>query len=200
MPFRIEEHFEVQAPAARVLSYLTDPREVVQCMPGVELVEVVDERIFHGNVRVKVGPVSVVYKGRIHLDEVDAAQGLVRMTGEGREQAGAGSARMKLEGRVTAGDGGATRVAVQADVDVAGRLVQLGRGMIEQVAHQLFLDFAGCVRRTLEQAETDKASAAAPGPPRAAEPVRALPLVFRALWASIRAFFRRLLGRAPKKQ
>ncbi len=191
MAHRIEERFVVAAPVESVWTFLVDPRRVVTCLPGAELVGVVDPRTFDGNVKVKVGPMTVSYRGRVHLAEVDEAGRRVRMTGEGREAAGAGTARMTMESRLAAAPGGGTEVAVQADVDVAGRLVQLGRGMIEQVAHQLFQQFAACVRSTLESAGA--AGAPAPRP----EAVRAIPLFFSALWAWILELLRRLGGRRP---
>jgi carbon monoxide dehydrogenase subunit G len=186
MATRIEERFTVKAPPAAVWSYLVDPRRVVRCLPGAELTEVVDERTFHGNVKVKVGPVQVAYRGRVQLVELDQAGGRVRMTGDGRESTGAGAAKMSMESRITALPGGETEVTVLADVEIAGRLMQLGRGMIEQVSHQLFEQFAACVRATLE---AEAAGAAATAPPEGARPVPLLALLLRALLAWVRALF-----------
>jgi len=193
MGTRIEERFTVKAPAGAVWNYLIDPKRVVHCLPGAELTEVVDERTFHGAVKVKVGPVTVGYKGKVVMAEVDAAGRKVRMTGEGRESTGAGQAKMNMESRVTELPGGETEVVVAAEVDVVGRLVQLGRGMIEQVSHQVFQQFADCVRGTLEAeavAAASGAPAAAPLAPREAKPLAALPLLFRALWAWIKSLFK----------
>jgi carbon monoxide dehydrogenase subunit G len=193
MAIRIEERFVVRAPAERVWAYLVDPRRVVGCLPGAELTEVVDERTFHGAVRVKVGGLALAYKGTVHLVELDAAARRVRMTGEGRETAGTGQARMTMESRLAAAEGGGTEVQVSSELEVVGRIVQLGRGMVEQVARQLFADFAGCVRATLEAeaaAAAGAGAAAAPVPVRQ-EAVHALPLLFRAFWAWLLGLFRR---------
>jgi carbon monoxide dehydrogenase subunit G len=205
MAIRIEERFAVAAPTAAVWEYLVDPRRVVTCLPGAELAEVVDDRTFLGNVKVRVGAVTVSYRGKVAIVDLDAAGRRVRMTGEGRESTGAGSARMTMESRVVAAPGGA-EVHVQADLEVVGRIVQLGRGMIEQVGHQLFAQFAACVRATLEAEAAARAAAtpedraaaleaAAAARPRA---VHALPLFFRALWAWLLALFRRRGGGAPR--
>lgn len=199
MSIRIEERFSVQAPVEAVWAYLVDPRRVVTCLPGAELTEVQDERTFQGDVKVKVGAISVTYRGRVHLAEVDVPGRRVKMIGEGRESAGAGSARMTMESRLGSAPGGGCEVVVQAEVNVVGRLVQLGRGMIEQVAHQLFQQFAACVRATLEAEAAARAApmvagAAAVAPPPAPareEAVRALPLLMRTLWAWLRGLFRR---------
>lgn len=198
MAIRIEERFTVAAPPRAVWDWLVDPHRVVRCLPGAELTEVIDARTFAGAVKVKVGAMTVAYRGRVTLAELDPAARRVRMTGEGKEPGGAGGARMTMESAVTDAPGGGAEVVVQAEVDVVGRLVQLGRGMIEQVAHQLFREFAACARATVE------AAARAPAPPGAAEPapgpaalalhvarpVRALPLLLRALWAWLTGLFR----------
>jgi carbon monoxide dehydrogenase subunit G len=186
---RIEERFTVKAGPDAVWAFLIDPARVVTCLPGAELSAVVDERTFDGAVKVKVGPVTVAYKGRVQLVELDRAAWRVRMTGEGRESGGAGSARMSMESRLTPQPDGATEVLVTSDVDVVGRLVQLGRGMIEQVSHQIFLQFADQVRAALEaeRAAADGTPLAAGARPARPEAVAALPLLFRALWAWLKA-------------
>jgi carbon monoxide dehydrogenase subunit G len=190
--FTVEERFRVQAPVERVWQYIVTPERVVTCLPGAELVERVDERTFLGNVKVKVGPVTLTYKGRVQFAELDQAAWRVRLVGEGREAQGSGAAKMTMESRILAHPEGGTEVVVHAQVDVAGRIVQLGRGMIPEISHQLFQQFAACVRETLEAPPAESGLPAAPTP---AKPVRALPLLFRALWASIGRFFRRLFRR-----
>lgn len=191
MSFRIEEKFQVQAPVDRVWQYLIDPQQVVVCMPGAELVEVQDERTFLGNVKVKVGPVTVSYKGRIQLTEMDEQGHLVRMVGEGREAGGAGSARVTMVSRISPLPNGGSEVVVEAEVDLVGKIVQFGRGMIEDVARQLFRQFAGCVREHLER---PLEAVAEETPAREVKPVHALPLAFKAVWAAIVRFFHRLVG------
>ena len=48
MAFKIEEKFEVQAPVERVWQYLIDPKRVVDCLPGAELLEQKDDQTFLG--------------------------------------------------------------------------------------------------------------------------------------------------------
>lgn len=210
MGMRIEESFEVQAPPERVWSYLIDPRQVVRCLPGAELLDVQDERNFTGQLRVKVGPVTAGFRGRARFEELLAGERRVRMVGEGQEKSGGGTARMTMTSRVVALPNGGARVEVDAEVDVVGRLVQFGRGMIEEVSRQMFAQFADCARSQLEgAAERPAADATAvgsasqsttrvvttPGGAAGAEarPLRLLPLLYSAL----RARIRRLFGGGP---
>jgi carbon monoxide dehydrogenase subunit G len=154
MAFRIEETFEVAAPVAAVWRYLTDPRQVVDCLPGAQLTEARDDRTFLGAVKVKVGPVVASYAGTAHFAEVSEADHRVRITAEGKERTGAGSAKLTLSASVAelpAADGASrSQVHVDATIDLAGKIVQFGRGMIETVNRQLFAQFTACVREQLE--------------------------------------------------
>src|SRR5512138_235682 len=150
MGFRIEERFLVRADADAVFSYLVDARQVVTCLPGAELTEAIDPRTFRGTMKVKVGPVTVAYQGRVLVTELDPAARRVRLTGEGKEGTGAGSAKMTMESVTRPLPGGGTEISVHADVEVAGRAVQLGRGMMEQVSAQLLRQFAASLRRAVE--------------------------------------------------
>lgn len=212
MGFGIKETFRVQAPVDRVWRYMVDPKQVVHCLPGAELTGDEGERVYLGKVKVKVGPVTASYSGRARLTEVNDAEHVVRMDAEGRESAGAGSARLRMTSRVAAHPEGGAEVRVEAEVDVAGKIVQFGRGMIEAVSKQLFKEFVGCVRAALESPAATASSAAPPQPAtaaradntrvaapastaQAAKPVAVLPLVFRALWATLSGWVARIFGR-----
>jgi carbon monoxide dehydrogenase subunit G len=175
MAIRIEEVFEIQAHPDRVWSYLTDPRQVVNCLPGAELTSVQDDTTFLGRVKVKVGPISTSYAGKVILTERDDANRVVKMTGEGRESSGAGSAKMTMTSSVVGLANGSSEVRVVADIDIVGRIAQFGRGMIESVNKQMFKQFTECVRSTLAAGPSDARTASEP--PRASDtaPVTAEP-------------------------
>jgi hypothetical protein len=86
MPFKIEEEFEVRAPVQQVWDYLIDPARVVVCIPGAELLESQDERTFVGAVKVKVGPMSMSFKGLMRFTEVDEQGRQVRWWEKGVKQ------------------------------------------------------------------------------------------------------------------
>jgi uncharacterized protein len=224
MAFGIKETFRVQAPVDRVWRYLVDPKQVVNCLPGAELTADEGERVYSGKVKVKVGPVTASYAGRARLTEVNEAEHVVRMDAEGRESGGAGSAKLRMTSRVAAHPEGGAEVRVEAEVDVAGKIVQFGRGMIEAVSKQLFKEFVICVRTTLEAptqsaavsspraqasaataspgeqhaapaARADNTRVAQPTGATTAKPVSVVPLVLRAIWATLSGWVARLLGR-----
>jgi len=209
MAFKIVERFEVQAPVERVWQFLIDPASVVQCLPGAELLESNEDRTFTGQIKVKVGPMSMSYKGKGSFTEVNADTHTVRMFGEAREVGGSGSTKVTMVSVVTALDGGGSQVSVDADINLVGRIVQFGRGMIEEVSRQMFRQFATCVTSRLEIADEPPAQTATTDRTHSktadssnqtaastdAKAVNAASLGFRALWAIVARFFGRLFGR-----
>lgn len=211
MAIEIKEQFEVDAPIEQVWDYVLDPARIVTCMPGASLDQVIDERTFDGSIKVKVGAVMAAYKGRIELTEVDIPNRVIRMTGEGREKGG-GTATATMTGRLTTTAGGGTAMVAEASVDLTGRIMQVGRGMIQGVSHQLFQQFVKKLSNNLQADATAlgvDGAAPADGTAGTASESRSvpaeqendaiaiLPLILKTIWAAIVRFFRRLFGRRP---
>src|SRR5688500_16786463 len=194
MAFKIEERFEVQAPVERVWQYLIDPKRVVQCLPGAELLEQRDDGTFLGAIKVKVGPMSMSYKGQGKFTEINEETHQVRMVGDAREVSGSGSTKVSMLSTVSPLPSGGSEVLVNADIDLVGKIVQFGRGMIEEVSRQMFRQFSTCVRQHLqlpvEDAQTPDATVTTEK-----EAVEAAALAGQALWARLARLFRTLLGR-----
>ena len=199
---------------------LSDPNKVVTCVPGAKITETIDERNYKGTVSMKIGPVVTNFKGDIEIEHLDEAARELALRGNGMDAKGKGSAKMKLVGTLRGLDGGGTEVTNRMEVSVSGKLAQFGSRLMEDVSGRVFAQFVECFQASLQPAvvapvadaagesvETagtaaEEAVAAAPAPPpaqaRAAEPVKALPLLFKAIGASISRFFRRLFGRAER--
>lgn len=210
MAFKIEERFEVQAPVERVWQYLIDPKRVVHCLPGAELLEQKDDGTFIGAIKVKVGPLSMSYKGQGKFTDINEQTHQARMVGDAREVGGSGSTKVSMLSTVSPLANGGSEVLVNADIDLFGKIVQFGRGMIEEVSRQMFRQFSACVKQQLEVVEetpsspeqatgsgTDKAET---NPAPEVKAVAAAPLAFRALWAIIARFFRGLFSRGETKK
>jgi carbon monoxide dehydrogenase subunit G len=148
MAFRIEDKFEVKAPIDRVWKFLIDPQQVVQCMPGVKLTEIQDDKNFLGAMTLKIGPVSMSFQGKVQITEMDENAHVVRMSGEGRE--GGGWMKGSMASQLTPTSDTDTEVKVNTEVDIAGRALQFGRSLIESIMKQQFQKFADSVRKSLE--------------------------------------------------
>ena len=198
MAIDIKETFQVRAPIATVWRFMLDPQKVAACMPGAELEQVVDERTFLGAIKVKIGAITTRYKGRLQLTLVDEPAHTMQMTGEGRETSG-GTAKASLASRLRSLPDGQTEVVAEASVDLTGRIMQVGRGMIQGVAHQLFLQFVAAAKTQLERpgdvVAGSAAAAAVTPPPPPQQAIRIVPLMLAVIRSAILRFFQRLRRR-----
>jgi carbon monoxide dehydrogenase subunit G len=146
---QIENSFTVNAPPDRVYEFLLDVNNVVSCVPGAELSEVVDPNTFKGKVRIKVGPVTVSYNGTARITARDAATRTATLEAEGRETTGSGSAQASTVMSVAVNGDGST-VTLATDFTVVGRVAQFGRGIMEDVSRHLVGQAAECIQSKLE--------------------------------------------------
>jgi carbon monoxide dehydrogenase subunit G len=190
MSIQIEETFRIAAPVETAWQFLLDPHRVVTCMPGATLEKVVDDRTFDGAVKIKLGAITTRYRGRVQLTEIDDQKYRVCMLAEGRETGG-GTAKGTLMSELRALPDGQTEMVTTANVDLTGRVMQIGRGMIQGVSSQLFGEFVARTRQTLEA----PASQAGEVAPAREESIPLLRMILSVLWAPVARFFRRLFGR-----
>ena len=189
---KLEQSFEVQAPLERVWDALIDVESVAPCLPGAEVTEVGEDGVYRGTFTVKLGPTTASYRGELSIESLDEASRTATMRASGTDKRGQGGARATIESRLS-GNEEATRVDVETDFTITGRLARFGRGgMIQDVSNRLLREFADCLRASLEPAPAPAAgepAAPAPASPPAAKPVSGLRLFFGALWDRLRRLF-----------
>jgi carbon monoxide dehydrogenase subunit G len=142
---RLENNFEVPVPVERAWEALLDIERVAPCMPGATLTNHEGDD-FTGTVKVKLGPVSLTYKGKGRFVEKDEAARRVKLNASGADSRGAGTAQANVTATlVPMGDNGPTRVEVVTDLDITGKAAQFGRGLIGDVSAKLIGQFADCL-------------------------------------------------------
>lgn len=135
--------FTVPVPVDEAWRTLLDIERVAPCMPGA-VVEDNDGKTVTGSVKVKVGPITVTYKGTAVFEEQGEAAHRMVLTASGREIRGQGTARASVTGTLTVQDGG-TAVSVRTDPAVTGRPAQFGRGVPAEAGDRRVGRFAVCL-------------------------------------------------------
>lgn len=138
---RIEKKFELDAPEDLVWAFLTDPYQVVGCLPGAAIIGEVDARTYNGTITVKVGLVAAKYTGKVTFERVDHARHETEIVGFGQDVKGKGSAEMRMLSRLRTLGNERTEVTVNSDVHITGIFAQMGRGMIQNVSDQMLRQF-----------------------------------------------------------
>jgi carbon monoxide dehydrogenase subunit G len=140
---KLDHQFTVPAPLDEVWLAVIDPERVAPCMPGATLTTVEGDA-FSGTVKVKMGPISLLYKGTGEFLEKDATAGKVVIKAAGKDARGAGTAAATVTLVLTA-DGASTNGAVVTDLAITGKPAQFGRGLISEVGGKILDTFVECL-------------------------------------------------------
>lgn len=153
---KIESSFSVGAAPDAVFALLLDANQVVACVPGAELVELIDAQTFRGRLKVKAGPIQVRYEGTAHILDVteDDDAATVTVSADGREIGGQGSVKAQLALTVAGSEGGGTTVSLTTDFTVTGRIAQFGRGPIEDISRRLLKQMAEGIEARLGEPQS----------------------------------------------
>lgn len=166
--------FTVPADIDTAWKTLLDVEAIAPCMPGATLESVTGDQ-FTGNVKVKLGPVSMVYGGEAQFLSKDAGAHRAIIEGTGKEARGSGTAKASVTIDLVAESPTLTRVEVVTDLTITGKAAQFGRGVMQDVAGRLVTQFAGNLEALIGAQETAQgASGEATAP--AVQPTEALDL------------------------
>lgn len=132
---QLHHTFTIEQPIDTVWSVLTDLRNVATALPGASIDDVESDGTHHGSLRLKLGSFVAQFRGSARYTEVDATAHRVVLTGEG--QSPQGRAGVRLEGRADPAGPTTTRVTLDSQVDLNGRIAQFGGAMAGDVARQV---------------------------------------------------------------
>ncbi|MCG3774802.1 MAG: hypothetical protein JW395_1627 [Nitrospira sp.] len=139
---KLQNEFLVDAPLADTWAMLLDVRRVAECLPGATLESDGTDGIYRGSMQMRLGPMTLAYKGTVRMAEIEEDSHSVTMGIKAKELKGQGTASARIRNQLELGENGATRVSVETDLNITGRPAQFGRGIMEDVASKMLDDFA----------------------------------------------------------
>src|ERR1700744_5963044 len=140
---KLEQSFDVSAPLQRVWEALIDVERVAPCLPGAAVTGRNEDGSYNGEFKVKIGPTSAAYSGKLNMESVDEQAHHATMHAAGTDKRGQGGAKATIESSVEELDADTTKVNVSTDYHITGRLARFGRGgMIEEISNRLLREFA----------------------------------------------------------
>ena len=139
---QLENEFLVDAPLDQTWATLLDIQRVAQCLPGAVLETGGESGTYRGSMQVKLGPMSLKYKGTARMAEVEEDAHSATIEVKAKELKGQGTASARIRNQLTPAQQGGTKVTVQTDLSITGRPAQFGRGIMEDVAGKMLEDFA----------------------------------------------------------
>jgi carbon monoxide dehydrogenase subunit G len=138
---KLAHRFTVPAPLDTVWQALLDPERVAPCFPGATLTSASGDE-FAGIVKVRLGPISLQYRGSGRFTDIDQTAHCTVIEASGTASGGQGTAAARVQACL-AGNGESTTVTVTTDLTVTGRPAQFGRGLIEDVSKKILRSVRG---------------------------------------------------------
>ncbi|TQK50400.1 carbon monoxide dehydrogenase subunit G [Streptomyces sp. SLBN-118] len=143
----LQHSFTVPVPVDEAWRVLLDIERIAPCMPGAS-VDGFDGETIEGGVKVRVGPITVTYRGTATFREKDESSHRIVLAAKGKEVRGQGTANATVTGTLADRDG-QTAVVVVTDLTITGRPAQFGRGVMAEVGDKLIGRFADCLAQQL---------------------------------------------------
>jgi len=122
-----------------VWNALNNPEVLKQCIPGCDSFEKENDSTFNASATNQIGPMNATFSGTVKLSNIKKNQSYT-LSGEGQSSVGFanGSADVKL-----AEENGITTLSYEVNVNVGGKIAQLGSRLIDGVAKKMSDYFFG---------------------------------------------------------
>jgi uncharacterized protein len=154
--------FTVPVPIDQAWRIMLNVGQLGPCMPGATIDDITGGDV-QGRVKVKLGPITTTYQGKLTFAEQDAAARRVVLNAAGRETHGNGTASAQITAVLTS-SGAGTEVTVTTDLSVTGKPAQFGRGIMADVSERIMNQFADNLARELEAGRLQPPSGQPPQP------------------------------------
>ncbi|MET3922494.1 SRPBCC domain-containing protein [Arthrobacter sp. UYEF20] len=139
----LKHHFVVPGSLEDTWHSFNQLEDIAPCFPGAALTSVSGDR-FTGTVKVKLGPIAMMYAGTGEFLERNEDSHTVVIAATGKDKRGNGTAGATVTAVLTR-DGDGTAVDVATDMNVTGKPAQFGRGVIQDISDKLLAQFVQCV-------------------------------------------------------
>jgi uncharacterized protein len=162
----LTHRFTVPGTVEETWEHFGDIADLTQCFPGAQVTSVEGDS-FEGTVKVKLGPIALVYAGSGAFTSKDPAAHSFVVEAKGRDKRGNGTAGATVTVAMSAGSDG-TDVQVDTDLSITGKPAQFGRGVLQEVSDKLLAQFVACLEQR-SAGDQDAEPASAPTGAAAAE-------------------------------
>ncbi|WP_139977606.1 SRPBCC family protein [Nocardioides litoris] len=167
----LTHRFTVPTPVDETWAHFQDIAALAECFPGAQVTSA-DGDSFAGSVKVKLGPIALVYSGSGTFVEKDDAAHAFKVDAKGKDKRGNGTAGAQVRLSMSDAADGGTDVEVLTDLNITGKPAQFGRGVMQDVSDKLLGQFVSCLEKRLGEQPGPPAEAPVddPGPDPVVEP------------------------------
>ena len=144
---KLQDSFEIEAPAEQIWEFLLDIPRVSVCVPGAEDVKEVEPDVYQGKLKARVGAVKAAFTGEAKIEEKIAPE-MLSATFKAQDRALASMVTGKFTAKLTPIEIGC-RLDYEMDVAMRGRLGTIGFTVVQQTAKKMTAEFIACLSASL---------------------------------------------------
>lgn len=144
----LKNEFSVDTGIEETWALLTDLERIAPCMPGASL-QGREGEDYLGSVKIKVGPIGAAFSGKARFTHKDDAAKTAVISAAGKDPKGQAAANAQIHARLESESDTRTKVIIDTELDVSGRMAQFGRGAIADVSNRLIGQFTDNLSREI---------------------------------------------------
>jgi carbon monoxide dehydrogenase subunit G len=161
----LTHRFTVPTGVEETWAHFEDIASVAECFPGAQVTSA-DGESFAGSVKVKLGPIALVYNGTGTFVEKDEAAKRFVVDAKGKDKRGNGTAGAMVTATMTEAGPTSTDVEVLTDLNITGKAAQFGRGnVMKDVSDKLLGQFVACLEQRMQSPQEAPQESAVTGAP-----------------------------------
>lgn len=137
---KIEKEVDLPGTPDHIWDILLDPEQMQGIVPGMESITVVTPTEYVAQLKVKISFIKARFKLRTVIVEQNPVQFLAA-EGEGEDKTVASSLKYRTEMRLDPIEPGKTRLIIDTNVDVFGKIGSLGLAAMKTKVNRLWAEF-----------------------------------------------------------
>ena len=145
---KFEQTVDLDADPQRVWDFVMDVPSVAKCIPGCEGVEKIGDDRYKAIVKVKVGPIGLSLASEISIVARDEAAKTASLMVDSADKRVGGAVKATMAMKLSP-QGTGTRLHVETDANVMGRIGDFGQPVIRKKADQTLQEVAANLRSAL---------------------------------------------------
>jgi carbon monoxide dehydrogenase subunit G len=145
---KFEQSIDLDADPQRVWDFVMDVPSVAKCIPGCDGVEAIGPDKYKAIVKVKVGPIGLSLASEISIVAKDEVAKTASLLVDSADKRIGGAVKATMSMKLTA-QGTGTKLDVETDANVMGRIGDFGQPVIRKKADQTLQEVAANLRSAL---------------------------------------------------
>jgi len=153
---KLKGSYKLNVDKESVWKALNDPDVLKKCIPGCESFDKQSDTVFNATATNQIGPMNATFSGSVTLSDIRENESYT-LSGEGQSPVGFANGRANVN---LMEENGKTILLYEVDVNVGGKIAQLGsrliNGVAKKMSHYFFGRFADLVDPIVENHEHEK--------------------------------------------